>query len=134
MKIKIILLLILFVSCATPRNCPDLVHNSVNKITETADGELYTGRCMTYENDIKRSVQQYINGKDYGKWVFYFPNGKVQTKGRFNKNGQRIGVWKYYHETTGELSQISRYSRSGERVGKWVRYNPEGVKIDEVNY
>ena len=84
MKIKIILLLIFFVSCATPRNCPDLVHNSVNKITETADGELYTGRCMTYENDIKRSVQQYINGKDYGKWVFYFPNGKVQIAGLSN--------------------------------------------------
>ena len=133
MKIKIIPLILICISCANPRSCSDLNYNSINKITETANGKLYTGRCTTYENESKRSIQQYLNGKDYGKWMFYFPNGKIETKGRFNEEGQRIGKWKYYHEN-GELRQISRYSKRGERLGKWVKFDSEGVKVEEINY
>ena len=133
MKKTIILLLLITVSCASPRSCPELVHNKIEGITTNINGELYTGRCLTYENEVKRSVQQYLNGKDYGKWIFYFPDGKVQTKGKFSKYGKRTGIWRYYYEN-GELSQISRYSRNGERIGKWINYNSEGEKVSETNY
>ncbi len=133
MKKKVIVIFLLCASCVTPRACPDITFNQINKITRNDNGELYTGRCTTYENDKKRSVQQYLNGKDYGKWVFYFPNGSVQTKGSFNKEGKRIGTWKYYHEN-GELSQVSRYSKNGERAGKWTQYDINGEKIGEINY
>tara|TARA_X000000368_G_scaffold414493_1_gene404448 strand:- start:1113 stop:1514 length:402 start_codon:yes stop_codon:yes gene_type:complete len=133
MKQNIIVLLLLISSCSSPNACPELSFTSVDRITTTNDGELYTGRCLTYENEVKRSIQQYINGIDYGKWVFYFPNGNIETKGRFNKVGKRIGKWSYYYEN-GQLKQVSRYSKNGERSGKWKKYNEVGDLIEEINY
>ena len=134
MKQNIILLLFLISSCtAVPDACPDLNFTSSDFITTTNDGKLYTGRCLNYENEVKRSIQQYVNGIDYGEWVFYFPNGNIETKGRFNKIGKRIGKWSYYYEN-GQLKQVSRYSRKGERYGKWKKYNEVGDLIEEINY
>ena len=65
--------------------------------------------------------------------MFYYPNGEIETKGRFNKNGDRIGKWKYYYES-GKLKQLSRYSKDGDRIGKWIMYNPDGEKIESINY
>jgi len=39
--------------------------------------------------------------KRHGKWIFYYPSGKIKEEGRY-KNGQRIGNWKYYN-TEGDL-------------------------------
>ena len=133
MKKYIILLILLLSSCSDPNTCPDVIYNSDDRITTTIDGKLYTGRCITYESEIKRSVQQYINGKDYGKWVFYFPNGTVETKGKFNKLGKRTGKWKYYYEN-GQLKQLSRYSSKGARIGKWKKYSEQGELIEVINY
>jgi antitoxin component YwqK of YwqJK toxin-antitoxin module len=133
MKKYIILLILILSSCSEPNSCPGIIHNSDNGITTTIDGKLYTGRCMTYENEIKRSIQQYVNGKDYGKWTFYFPNGTIETKGRFNKLGKRTGKWKYYYEN-GQLKQVSKYSKKGERSGKWKKYNEQGDLIEVINY
>ena len=133
MKQNIILLFFLISSCSVPDACPDLSFNSFDRITTNNDGELYTGRCLSYENEVKRSVQQYVNGIDYGKWVFYFPNGNIETKGRFNKVGKRIGKWSYYYEN-GQLKQVSKYSKKGERSGKWKKYNEVGDLIEEINY
>ena len=101
--------------------------------TQVADEVLYTGRCMTYNEYGKKSVQQYLNGKDYGKWVFYFPDGQIQTKGRFNEFGKRVGKWRYYHEN-GKIKQISIYSKDGDRIGKWIEYNDAGDIINEINH
>ena len=78
-----LLLSLIFISCSTLdiQRCPELSYNSINKLTSLPDGTLYTGRCEVYEGDLKKSIQQYIDGVDYGNWVFYFPNGKIETKG-----------------------------------------------------
>ncbi len=133
MKKKLILLLFLLSSCSDPDTCPDLTFSSTDRITMTTDGNLYTGRCTTYENQVKRSIQQYVNGRDFGKWVFYFPDGTIETKGKFNSAGKRSGKWSYYYEN-GSLRQVSRYSRAGERSGKWKTYDEDGNLIEEVNY
>lgn len=133
MKKYIILLALTLSSCSEPNMCPEIIYNSNDGITTTYDGKLYTGRCLTYVDGVKRSVQQYVNGKDYGKWVFYFPNGTIETKGRFNKIGKRSGKWSYYYEN-GQLKQVSRYSSQGERSGKWKKYNEQGDLIEEINY
>ena len=130
---KILFLLIILTSCSAPDECPEIFFNDIDRISTLSSGDLYTGRCLTFENGSKRSVQQYLNGKDYGKLIFYFPDGSVETKGRFNKAGQRVGKWKYYYET-GQSKQVSRYSRNGERIGKWIYYNNEGEITNEVNY
>ena len=129
MKYRIIILLILLSSCSTPDECPEFNYNSLNKLTTLSDDGLpFTGRCTVYDEDgHKISVQQYLNGVDYGTWIFYYLNGKVQTKGKF-KNGVRVGKWRYYYES-GNIKQISRYSKNGERAGKWTLYDEDGEII-----
>jgi antitoxin component YwqK of YwqJK toxin-antitoxin module len=131
--IKQLFLIILFLtSCSSPSECPELIFEPNDKTT-SVNGSFYTGRCMTFVDGRKRSIQQYLNGKDYGKWIFYFSDGSIQTKGRFDKSGLRIGRWKYFHEN-GVLKQLSKYSRKGERIGKWIEYNEEGEIINETDY
>ena len=124
--------MILF-SCSSPDECPQFIFDPVEKITSTIDDDLYTGRCMVYNEYGGESIQQYLNGVDYGKWVFYFPDGQIQTKGRFNEYGKRVGKWRYYHEN-GMKKQISIYSTEGERIGKWIEYDSIGEIINEINY
>lgn len=123
--------LIILYGCSSPNNCPVLEYNSIEKLTRV-EGELFTGRCITYKNDIKRSIQQYINGVDYGKWVFYYPNGEIETIGRF-KSGKRVGKWKYYYPN-GKIMQISSYSTTGERSGEWKVYDTIGNILEKVKY
>ena len=132
MKIKLFLILLFLTSCSTPGECPQIIFDSNDK-TSSVDGSYYTGRCMTYVDGRKRSIQQYLDGRDYGKWIFYFSDGSIETKGRFNKSGLRVGRWKYFHEN-GKLKQLSKYSNKGERIGRWTVYNEEGEIIEETNY
>ena len=134
MKIKKIILgfsLLLLFGCSAPNKCPDLVFNTIDKTT-TLNNLPYTGRCTTYKDGFKRSIQQYVNGVDYGKWIFYHSNGKIETKGKF-KVGLRVGVWKYFH-SNGKIKQISRYSSRGERKGLWTKYDSLGELIDKTKY
>ena len=71
-----------------------------------------SGRCANYNEGILRSIQQYKDGLDHGKWKFYYKNGKLETVANFEM-GKRIGKWKYYHEN-GSLKQVSYY-KNGER-------------------
>ena len=119
-------------SCSSPEKCPELNYNAINKLTTLSDGSTFTGRCTIYEDGYKKSIQQYINGVDYGASVFYFSNGNVEAKGKF-KNGVRVGKWKYYYES-GNIKQISRYSRTGERNGKWVEYDEDGKVTKTIKY
>ena len=133
MKKFIILFLILTASCS-PSMCPQLLFDSANKITFDSNEELFTGRCSTYENDTLRSVQQYLNGKDYGRWTFYYSNGNKETTGKFNNTGARIGKWKYYYEN-GKLKQISTFSNKGDELkGRWVTYDSIGNITSDINY
>ncbi len=133
MKKLIFIIFILIVSCSKPNACPELDLDALTYTTYLPNKTTYTGRCLYTYEDKSTSIRQYLNGKDYGKWIFYFPNGEIETIGRFNKNGDRVGKWKYYYES-GKLKQLSRYSKNGDRVGKWIIYNPDGEKIESTNY
>lgn len=131
-KYYIILFFTMLFGCSNPMGCPELIYDSIQKIT-TVNDEPFTGRCsVLYENGNLRSVQQYLNGYDYGKWAFYHPNGSLETKGKFI-NGIRSGKWKYYH-SNGNLKQISKYSKDGERKGKWSSYDTLGKLIQTNRY
>ena len=125
----LILLSILLVGCTTPQNCPVLEFNPIEKIT-TVDGVLYTGRCVTFKDGNKRSIQQYINGIDYGNWVFFYPDGEIETKGKF-KNGSRIGKWKYYF-SNGKISEVVTYTNEG--IKRRVKYDTVGNIIGSIKY
>ena len=70
-------LLFLFLACGSPDRCGEIEY--VEGITYL-NGNLYTGKCSVYKNDTIVSVQQYLNGKDHGNWVFYHPNGNCYTR------------------------------------------------------
>ena len=129
-KLNLIIFSLFIFSC-TPQTCPSLYYDELNKLTLNGD-EAYTGRCAIFIDDKLSSIQQYLNGKDYGKWTFYYSNGQIETKGRFNEFGQRIGKWRYYYKN-GRIKQISEFS-NGEVSGKWIKYDSIGKVIDETNY
>ena len=96
------------------------------------NGKLFTGKCETYFHDFKtRSKQQYLNGKDHGKWIFYFNNGNVETKGEFNM-GSRIGEWNYFYES-GKIWKRNFYSENGNKIGIWYTYNENGGILDSIS-
>lgn len=131
---KFILLFLILTSSCSPSLCPELIFDSANRITYDSNEKLFTGRCSTYENDTLRSVQQYLNGKDYGRWTFYYSNGNKETTGKFNNTGARIGKWKYYYEN-GKLKQISTFSNKGDELkGRWVTYDSIGNITSDINY
>lgn len=127
----IIFSMILIYGCSEPQICPELIFDAEEKLTYV-NGKVYTGRCLLVNNEIPRSIQQYINGIDHGNWIFYFENGKVETKGKFHK-GKRIGVWKYYYPN-GKIRQKSRYSNKGERKGNWTAYDSIGNLVSSKKY
>ncbi len=88
------------------------------------NGIKYTGKCSVYyDSGELASIQQYIDGKDHGKWIFYYPNGQIETEGNFEM-GKRVGTWKYYYQD-GQKSQISKY-KDGIKNGVWKVYTEDG--------
>ena len=98
----------------------------VEKYLTYYDGKEYTGRCSVYNLDTLRSIQQYKNGYDHGKWKFYHSNGRIETKATFNM-GKREGKWKYFYDN-GNLKQVSNY-KDGLREGIWFRLDIKGDTI-----
>ena len=131
-KTLVTLTFLIFLGCSKPNECPEFDFNNLERIT-TLNNVPYTGRCSTYINEKIKSVQQYLNGYDYGNWIFYFDNGQVETKGRFNKTGERVGRWKYYFDN-GAKKQVSKYSKNGNRIGVWKVFNEDGDLIDFIDY
>ena len=81
---------------------------------------VYTGRCSNYSNGKLSSIQQYKNGLDHGKWIFYYQNGNIETIGNFNE-GKRVGKWEYYYVKN--LRRISIYNdKGGGRNMVWAKY------------
>ena len=54
-----------------------------------------------------------------GEWIYYFSNGEIQAKGKYNKS-VKTGEWKYFH-LNGELEQIGTY-KNGVPQGEWNWY------------
>ena len=124
---KFIILLSIMTSSCSPSLCPELLFDSANLITYDSNNELFTGRCSVYEDNTLSSVRQYLNGKDYGRWTFYYSNGTKE------KTGKRIGKWKYYYRN-GKIKQISTFSINGELKGRWVTYDSIGNITSDINY
>lgn len=135
MRLKVIIFLTpMFYSC-TPSPCPELSMKKPNYYVEeylTYNGsDIFTGRCASYKSGELRSIRQYLDGYDHGKWTFYYTNGRIETKGRFNV-GKRIGEWKYYYDN-GKLKQISNYNE-GKREGLWFKLSIDGDTIWTEKY
>lgn len=127
-NILIFTTILLFTSCFQKTGCGKL--NYIDGLTYFNNNK-FTGNCESFYMGGKlRSIQEYSEGLDHGKWEFYFENGKVQTSGNFNL-GKRIGEWKYYHNN-GKLWKLNKYDSNGARYGVWYEFDETGFKIDSI--
>ncbi|MBT5188103.1 MAG: hypothetical protein HOM01_14945 [Kordiimonadaceae bacterium] len=128
---KILLLSVLFflISCNNLENCETEIINGLVYKNQV----LYTGKCAFYDdnNGGMISSHEYNEGRFHGKWRFYYPNGQLETVGKFD-NGLRVGKWDYYHEN-GNKSQISRYS-NGKKNGLWKVFDQNGKITGEYEW
>lgn len=72
-----------------------------------------------------------------GPWEFYHKNGKLKSKGVFDRNGARTGIWSYYYED-GTVKEISTYDmdKANGKSESWydngIRYSLSDYKDDAI--
>lgn len=73
-----------------------------------------------------------------GPWEFYHQNGKLKSKGVFDRTGLRTGVWNYYYEE-GSIKESSRYEmdKANGKSESWyangIRYSLSDYKDDAID-
>ena len=107
MKILIILLSLLFLSCSPLQSA-----SSKNIKTYYKNGNI--------QNDISMK-----NDKRNGPMTSYFANGKIAVEGFFTDD-ERDKKWTFYDETTGNITAIENY-RAGLLQGQQLYYYPDGT-------
>lgn len=53
------------------------------------------GEYKIFDNYKIREERIYVNGKKEGSTGHYYPDGKIEVRGCYQKN-KKVGVWKYY--------------------------------------
>lgn len=90
----------------------------------------FTGRNKSNMFDMKIEYDV-VNGKKNGDFITYYPNNKIQMKGKMKEN-KNVGEWKYYFPD-GSL-ETSGYYENDIPTGNWLWFNPQGKIIEEGNY
>ena len=121
-RLLILSLTLLIISCSQPEACIDI--KVINGVVYKK-GEIYTGKCSYYDDNNGKTISshEYNKGKFHGKWKFFYPNGQLETIGNFD-NGLRVCTWFYYY-SNGNKSQISIYDK-GKKNGIWKVYDENG--------
>lgn len=70
---------------------------------EKVSNDLYS--CTVYDDhDRVKFIGSYIKAKDkffeHGEFVFYHPNGRIESRGRY-ENGIKVGSWERYTASGG---------------------------------
>ncbi|MBC8035127.1 MAG: tetratricopeptide repeat protein [Chitinophagaceae bacterium] len=67
-----------------------------------------------------------------GSWVFYYPEGSTKAIGAFDSQGEKQGVWKYYH-FNGQLRGHESY-KNGKQEGEERFYYNNGNLASHCSY
>jgi antitoxin component YwqK of YwqJK toxin-antitoxin module len=84
-----------------------------------------------YPNKQLRIDGFFKDGEKDGKWVYYYEDGIMWSKGFFRK-GNMDGKYETYHPN-GKLAVKGSF-KEGTRIGKWYYYNEDGSLEKEVDY
>ena len=74
----------------------------------------------------------YANDKRIGDWIFYYPNEKVEQRGKYDKKGRAQGEWKWFYEN-GSLLREEIYL-DNLRNGIMTEYTEDGKVITKGEY
>lgn len=84
-----------------------------------------------YDNGNKKAEGKYLKGKQQGNWKFYYPNGKIKQQGNYSL-GKLTGSWKWYYDN-GYLLKEEFYIY-GKQDGEAIEYSELGEIISKGNY
>ena len=99
----------------------------------TTDG-LRIGAWKEYyypEGELK-AEGNYEGGYRSGEWVYYFQNGTIQQRGKYDSKGRPDGKWKWFYENKKLLREES-YD-NGKEDGWSIEYNDTGKVITKGEY
>ncbi len=90
-----------------------------------------------FENGIKSSQGNYLDGFPNGEWKYYFENGGLKAEGKF-AFADKTGIWKYYNAKTGKIKAKGTYSYH-EPIGEWQFFDENGkltynTNVDEETF
>jgi len=85
-----------------------------------------------YENGQKKSEGEYLNSKKVGEWIYYYPDGKLEQQGRFDRSGRADGEWNWYYNN-GNIWRTENFL-AGEREGEYLEYDINGRVIVKGNF
>lgn len=74
----------------------------------------------------------YANDKRIGDWIFYYPNGTIEQRGKYDKKGRTQGEWKWFYEN-GALMREEFYI-DNLRNGIMTDYAEDGKIITKGEY
>ena len=81
---------------------------------------------------------EYYNskGEKDGKWIGYIDDSYINftyfVKGNY-KDGKEDGKWTYFYRKNGQIEREITY-KDGKLDGKWTNYNERGTILFEGNY
>jgi len=123
----------------------------LSKIGKTIDGKRVIEKQIndtllikdTYNLEKLESKFEYCRDKNSKRWILngqfvnYYPSGKIQIKGSFDK-GVRIGNWYYYSEE-GLISEFEEYVIDssyywGEIVNQYIKYKDGKIEENKNNH
>lgn len=74
----------------------------------------------------------YANDKRINEWTFYYPNGKIEQKGRYDKKGRAQGEWKWFYENGSLLRE--EFYLDNLRNGIMTEFTEDGKIITKGEY
>lgn len=79
-----------------------------------------------------RGKGMYADDKRTGDWIFYYPNGQIEQRGKYDKKGRAQGEWKWFYEN-GSLMREESYL-DNLRDGLMTEYTEDGKVITKGDY
>ncbi len=90
------------------------------------------GPTLGWHTNLQKRVEgSYIEGREHGPWLYWFPTGTPQQQGAFAM-GVRDGVWTSYH-ASGERAAEGQYI-DGREHGHWIYWSAELLTRTEGEY
>lgn len=130
-KILLIVFGLVFIFSCSDKNKSDLQKPLVLKdgilYQDSSSTKPFTGRNKSKMFDM---IIEYdvVNGLKDGDFISYYPDGKVQMKGKIAKN-KNTGLWLYYYKN-GSV-QTTGYFIDDKPDSIWTWFNEKGIKIEE---
>ncbi|MGE0567920.1 MAG: toxin-antitoxin system YwqK family antitoxin [Bacteroidia bacterium] len=91
------------------------------------------GEWVEYHNSGEfKAKGVYVNDKPTGVWKFFYPSGKLEQTGQYDKAGREQKTWIWYYESGKVMREENYYN--GKREGLMVDYTENGDVFIKGNW